>query len=561
MRLRPLLPLLVLTVGLTAGCRDVPPTSPRLQARVAGLFEEAALLPVGASLTLTGANAQAVFLDGGPEGAEFLYLPFSAATAGSISLTVLGGNVLPPAAPASLGLGAGGAGGPALSAGPLPDEDFHRALRERERRELARLRTPGERPAATRERSVLAQRVPAVGERTRINTSLDFCLDPVWRDARVAAVTERAIVLHDLANPPGGFTDAQYQAIGATFDALLYPVSVRNFGEPTDIDGNQRVVIFYTRAVNELTLDEPGSFVAGFFYVRDLIPRAGVPGIGPCPGSNEAEIFYMLAPGAGGGFPDPEGLRTQTLGTVIHEFQHLINASRRIYVNDAETLEEVWLDEALSHVAEELAFYEASGLGPRRNLDLDDLRASRRALDAANTYQVQNVLRYTRYLETATAASPMGPDDLATRGSAWAYLRYVADQRGAPETPFFFQLVNSRTSGIQNLSRVLERDPLDLMRTWSAAVLTDDAVPGLPPLLTQPSWNFRSVVPALRTASDFPLQVEPLQPETERQVTLTAGSAAYLRFRVGANQRAIIVANPDGAPLAPTLRVELVRVR
>jgi hypothetical protein len=560
MRLRPLLPLLVLTVGLTAGCRDVPPTSPRLQARVAGLFEEAALLPVGASLTLTGANAQAVFLDGGPEGAEFLYLPFSAATAGSISLTVLGGNVLPPAAPASLGLGAGAAGGPALSAGPLPDEDFHRALRERERRELARLRTPGERPAATRERSVLAQRVPAVGERTRINTSLDFCLDPVWRDARVAAVTERAIVLHDLANPPGGFTDAQYQAIGATFDALLYPVSVRNFGEPTDIDGNQRVVIFYTRAVNELTLDELRLVRGGVLLRARPDPARRGAGDRPLPGSNEAEIFYMLAPGAGGGFPDggPPDPDPRHRDPRVPAPDQRLAADLRERRRDAG-----------GGLAGRGAQPRRRGAGLLRGLGAGaaaEPRPGRPPRLAAGARRRQHLPGPERpALHRLPGDRDRGLADGAGRPGdprlRVGLLRYVADQRGAPETPFFFQLVNSRTSGIQNLSRVLERDPLDLMRTWSAAVLTDDAVPGLPPLLTQPSWNFRSVVPALRTASDFPLQVEPLQPETERQVTLTAGSAAYLRFRVGANQRAIIVANPDGAPLAPTLRVELVRVR
>jgi len=70
---------------------------------------------------------------------------------------------------------------------------------------------------------------------------------------RVVAKSARAIVVADTGNPAGGFTDADYRGIAATFDTLVYPVDVRHFGEPTDLDNNGRSIIFYTRAVNELT--------------------------------------------------------------------------------------------------------------------------------------------------------------------------------------------------------------------------------------------------------------------------------------------------------------------
>ena len=41
------------------------------------------------------------------------------------------------------------------------------------------------------------------------------------------------------------------------------------------IDENQRVIIFYTRAVNELTPSGADSYVGGFFYNRDLFPTSG----------------------------------------------------------------------------------------------------------------------------------------------------------------------------------------------------------------------------------------------------------------------------------------------
>ena len=44
-----------------------------------------------------------------------------------------------------------------------------------------------------------------------------------------------------------------------------------------------------------------------------------------------------------------------TPGTLAHEYQHLINAGRRLYVNNANAFEDMWLNEGLSHIAEELA--------------------------------------------------------------------------------------------------------------------------------------------------------------------------------------------------------------
>ena len=65
---------------------------------------------------------------------------------------------------------------------------------------------------------------------------------------------------------------------------------------------------------------------------------------------------------------------TFTNGTVAHEYQHLINASRRMYVNGVgPNFEEKWLDEGLAHIAEELNFFRVAGLGaanePRRDGD------------------------------------------------------------------------------------------------------------------------------------------------------------------------------------------------
>jgi hypothetical protein len=116
---------------------------------------------------------------------------------------------------------------------------------------------------------------------------------------------------------------------------------------------------------------------------------------------------------------------------LAHEFQHLINASRKIYINTAAPDFEVkWLDEGLAHIAEELLFYRESGTGPRTNLDLAALRANATIRGAFNNDMLGNAGRYRTFLVNPSTASPyMTPDSLSMRGASWDWLRYLADQK------------------------------------------------------------------------------------------------------------------------------------
>ena len=122
-------------------------------------------------------------------------------------------------------------------------------------------------------RAALAAAVPVVGDLLNLNVNArDFCANPDLRTGRVAAVTDKAIVVSDTANPPGGFTDADYRSIGVTFDTLIDPVDRGAFGAVTDIDNNGHVILFFTRAVNEATAAGSSSVVLGYFY-REICCR------------------------------------------------------------------------------------------------------------------------------------------------------------------------------------------------------------------------------------------------------------------------------------------------
>ena len=280
----------------------------------------------------------------------------------------------------------------------------------------------------------------ALGDLISLNVNADSaCSHPVYHGARVVAVGTHALILNDTLNPVGGFTTTDFQRYAARFDTLVYPVDVANFGEPTDIDKNGRVAILFTRAVNELTPPHANSYVGGFAYSRDLFPTTKTARAQACAGSNEGEFFYVLAPDPYGtinsnsrstGFVD-----SATTAVLAHEFQHLINASRRLYVNNTAAFEEKWLDEGLAHEAEELLYFRESGLAPRSNIDFAALRVTNAQRVIYNSDMSGNGSRYKTYLAAPSTNSPYSLNDsLPTRGAAWSFLRYAVDRVDATDS-------------------------------------------------------------------------------------------------------------------------------
>lgn len=279
-----------------------------------------------------------------------------------------------------------------------------------------------------------------VGDLVQLNVNgLDACSNATMHAVRLVAVGTKALVFEDTQNPAGGFSASEYASFAAKFDTLVYPLDVGAFGAPTDIDNNGHIGIVFTRAVNELTPRGSATYTIGFTFSRDLFPSAATARASACATSNQGELFYVLAPDPGGvvnGNVRTKGLVDSASTSVLtHEFQHLINASRRLYINTtAGGFEEKWLDEGLAHTAEELLFFRDAGLTPRSNLSSTDIRATTKSLNAFNTDIVGggNFARYERYLLAPTKSSPYAADDsLSTRGAAQNFLRYLADQKMA----------------------------------------------------------------------------------------------------------------------------------
>ncbi|HEV7993960.1 MAG TPA: hypothetical protein VGP25_19180 [Gemmatimonadaceae bacterium] len=473
----------------------------------------------------------------------------------------------PPAGSTFDRIGASRSAQGAAPLAPSRDAAFESALRERERVDLT--------PRFAAARSWNASRVPSlpvslsVGDLVTANVNaLDPCTNPVRHALRVVAIGVKALVLADTLNPKPGFTTADFQRFAARFDTLVYPLDVAAFGEPTDIDRNGRIAIVFTRSVNELTPRNATTYVGGLTFSRDLFPQTATSRTQACQSSNEGEFFYMMAPDPAGivngnrrtnGFVD-----TNTTAVLAHELVHLINASRKLYVNTAAPkFEEKWLDEGLAHVAEELLFYRESGLAPRSNIDFIALSSSPRSRAAYFTEMGGNAARYRDFISSTGSTSPYSAGDpsVPTRGATWSLLRYLTDRVAPTDGDIWNRLVNNTAIGAANLQSVYGRDLVSMIRDWQVSLATDDfAATG--PELQQRSWNWRYVFAGSEGVSVFyPLKVTPMTTATSYTGTVVAGGSSYYRLSVPANSTATLSLGGQSGAAGSNLQLVIVRTK
>ncbi|HEY4130902.1 MAG TPA: hypothetical protein VGM50_09810 [Gemmatimonadaceae bacterium] len=539
---------------------------------------------VGVGGVVALSSGSGICLSGGAQGSEFALVVFHANPDSSqvASLTVRSSGGVTPVSTANVA--------PSFNQIPSISTQIERPrkadlqhahdvfLRRMAQRLVSRSLVPRSQPALSR---LVVPANPAIGTVFTVNANggfddADACDVPINIGARVAAVGTSNIILADTANPSPTFSSADYAAFATEFDTLINPLDIQNFGQPTDIDHNGKVLIVFTKEVNKLTpKNTTGGVVGGFTFERDLFPTADTTLSGftfqACPTSNFAEMFYVLAPDPSGTVSVPHSnadVLSQTPGTLAHEYQHLINAGRRMYVNPFQGFfEDVWLNEGLSHIAEELLFYRRSGRAPRQNIGLSSF-TSQAQVDIFGDEQGQNTGRYQVFLGKPDATSVYaGNDSLETRGATWNLLRYLADHRGTGgDADSWSLLVNTESHGQANLAHVFGGDYLTQIRNWATSVFADD-IPGVTDTrYLQPSWNYRSIFPALCqndactiTLNKYPLKVLPLSDATPASFTVFAGGAEYVRFFVPAGATGSIDWTSGGLPVSGLVQFTVVR--
>lgn len=524
------------------------------------------------------------------------------------------GRVARSAAPLRLLARAGGdIAGPPAAAALSPGDRLREAtaaegtregeLRRAVRRELERRRPmPARLPGADSDPALAAAVLPVIGDtltfRFAVRQDLTAsCADTANRIAGVVqAVGAHGLVVADAAAPAPGFGAEDWAALAEEFDRVVFPTDTAYFGSPRDIDGNGRVILLFTPEVNRLTPRGSAALVGGFFLPLDLAASGrggeGVPSPEgeTCPASNEGEILYAVVPDPDGAFGDPLTLAQASRiarQVLPHELQHLINAQRRVFREGGGfgALEETWLDEGLSHLAEEVTGLRFLELGTRQNLTFDRVAATREALDAFNAFHIQNFFNLSLFMlgpgmaPTLAAEDPGGLGGLQMRGFAWLLLRWLGDHEGgADERLLFRQLAGGGDAGLRgiaNLERSAGERWQDLLADFFVALaLDDEEVEPASPRHRVATWNLRDIYAQLnrnpsavrRFPLPFPLSFASLAFESAAaDFELRSSTTQYFRLRSGtqAPPLAVSLLSPGGGrvPESAAPQITIVRTR
>lgn len=447
-----------------------------------------------------------------------------------------------------------------------PASDFHLRLRRLEAMAAAL-------PAATLGMPEATYRVspPELGhQRTFKVCSNTACSSTTNVPSTAVYVGARGAIYLDDDVPGNGFTPAEIAEAGQLFDGTspnMYGIDTVAFGRESDIDANGVVVILLTDAVNALSpnCNFTGSRVVGYFYGLDLLP-------GSAPASNGAEVFFSAV--ADPGNPNcsvSSGTALRTLGpTFVHEFQHMISFNQHRLLRGNTQPELTWLNEGLSHFAEELGGRQL----PNNGIALGD------APDRFTQFHINNFANAFDYLVETEAHFLITPDastgTLQERGAGWLFVRWLADQfgGGGNGTSFTRAVVQTGRVGQDNVEHVTG-EPFDrLVSQWQLANYLDD-LPGFSPSTTRlryTSWDLRDAFADWHDSrpSTFPLAF-PLQPDESdggsysRSGVLRGGSGTHLNLvqpaGSGVTQLTLTTAGGNSLSTAIVPRLAVARIR
>ncbi len=363
------------------------------------------------------------------------------------------------------------------------------------------------------------------------------------------------------------FTDAEINAFGKLFDESLYGEIRDSFGDPSDIDGNGRIIIVLSPIVNALVrAAECGisGYVRGFFYSHDLASDA--------PTSNDGEVFYAIVPDPTGRW-SCEHTKAEALAitppTFVHEFQHMISYAQHVIVRDGAS-EVPWLNEGLSHLAEELGslYFERKYPVPTGRSNPSQIFP-----DSASAFITPNLRYAHRFLFLSTSYSilscaPGSFCSLPERAAAWLFLRWLGDQKG---DGVFRRLDQTRLTGGPNIEAAAG-EPLSTLFGSFVTALWADSLVGVPRNSVAPqhrfhSRNFRVLYRALYEAygavggvgRPFPIEPSPLAHDGMVTGTMRPGTFAMYRLTVprGMPVSLLRFAQADGRPFTAETGAQL----
>lgn len=187
------------------------------------------------------------------------------------------------------------------------------------------------------------------------------------------------------------------------FEGVI-PLGRELFGTESDVNGDGRFAVLFTKSVNELGASG-GGFVTGFFYAVDLFDS------NTYAVSNEMEVYYTFLPDPDGAYGTPItknfAMGNIYPGVLSHEYQHLINYNMHANENGG-SAEAGWLNEGLAHLAEDIYSADDSGY-----------------MTAAGP---ENPSRVSGYLADIANLCFTCGTSLYQRGGSYLFMRYLYEQ-------------------------------------------------------------------------------------------------------------------------------------
>lgn len=434
---------------------------------------------------------------------------------------------------------------------------FEGMLRRREHSmsALARARGTANGPLANRVREDVAP--PPVGSTRPFKVRNSLTGSGTAIDTAVLKYAGTHLLIYQSQNapaPPNGFTDAQIAAFGNTFDVDLYTIDVATFGSPTDIDANGRVIVLLSPLINKLTKSSDCAtlgYIAGFFDATDLLP-------GKFPAaSNGAEIFYALVPDPMSVFSCAHTVATVeelTPATFIHEFQHMISFGQHAILRSGSE-EDPWLNEGLSHIAEELGsrFYEHKFPPPQ-----DRTNPAQVFPDSSQGFISGDLFNSYHYLldPTSTDSNDIasvsnwgnGDGTLVQRGAVWLFLRWLGDQQ---DSIIYGRLDQTTNTGVPNV-QAASGDQFTTLFGEFALALYVDSLPGVPRASIPSEFRFTSrnlralfgqeaVLNPTSFPISFPIPALALAPATSRNESMYPGTMDYFLITAPASGNNVVL--------------------
>ncbi|MBF0105010.1 MAG: hypothetical protein HQM16_06745 [Deltaproteobacteria bacterium] len=235
------------------------------------------------------------------------------------------------------------------------------------------------------------------------------------------------------------------------------------FGTESDINGDGRFAVVFTQEVNNLGT-EMGGIVTGYFYAMDLFDASKYPS------SNEMEVIFTFVPDPSGEYGSPlsESFAVKNIikGVLPHEFQHMINFNQHYFVNEGET-EQGWLNEALSHLAEDLY-----------TLNDDNM---------IEGFGLENPARVASFFSNISELCFTCGTSLSERGGAYLFVKYLFEQAEIGNLPeaesgaaFLEGLLTSNERGVSNIVSAVfgpgspDSDFKELLGLFSLAIYLSD---------------------------------------------------------------------------------------